>query len=389
MEDRALSSGLTRRDFTKTAAVGAVSIAALGAARGAEKAQEAAERSDKPAPKIALRDLGKTGLKVSELSLGAMEVTDAAVVEKAIDEGCTYVDTAASYQGGRNEKMVGTIMARRRKEVVLATKFSPGSKASIIKSVNNSLSSLETDVIDVVQVHGAMNAETVKDPVVKEAFDELKQQGKVRFLGITTHGNQIPVITACIEVGYVDTMLIGFGATDGNDLAAAIKKAREAGIGIVIMKSLKGVRNFKRTASALTPPQMAVRWVLDKPYVDTVNVGMTSFAELEEDLKAASVKLSALDRLNLRRFAAAAACTTCSMCGDCQECPQGVEPLEIMRAHMYAYSYGNFEKARREFLAMGGPAMLAKCAGCGLCETKCPRSLKIRDRFREVSSLLA
>ncbi len=391
MDEGALHQGISRRTFHKTAAAGAIGLTALGQiASGQDVPQEKSAADAKAAaPKIPPRELGKTGLKVSEISLGAMEVTDAAVVEKAIDDGCTYIDTAAAYQGGQNEVMVGTVMARRRKEVVLATKFSQGGLDETIASVNKSLKSLQTDVIDVIQVHNVRDAGPVKNPVYKEAFDRLKAEGKVRFFGYTTHANQVAVINACIETGYVDTMLVGFGATDPPEVGEALKRAREAGIGIVIMKSMKGVRKFRGVTSDLTPHQMAARWVLDQPYIDTLNIGMTSFAQVDENLKASSVKLSALDRLQLRRFAAAAACMTCSMCGQCQKCPQGVEPVEIMRAHMYAFSYGDVSKARREFLAMGGPAMLAACQDCGACEKNCPRGLKIRDRFREVAGLLA
>jgi len=393
MEEKAFLEGITRRDFSKAATAAAVGLTVAGGiSRAAEEGvkEKEAPKEEAKAPKIPLRDLGKTGLKVTEISLGTMEVTDAAVVEKAIDEGCNYIDTAASYQGGRNEEMVGTVMARRRKEVTLATKFSQSDdKEKIFRSVDRSLRRLQTDVIDVIQVHNVTDASPVKEAVYKEAFDELKGQGKVRFLGFTTHSGQEKVINACIAAGYVDVMLVGFGATDPPEVADAIKRAREAGIGIVIMKSLKGVDKFKGRTSGPTPYQLALRWVLDKPYIDTVAVGMTSFAQLEEDMKALHVKISALDKVQLQRFARACATTTCSLCGRCNKCAQGVKVGEIMRAHMYAHSYGNVKKARSEFLEMGGPAMLAACKNCGACEKSCPRKLQIRKRFREVSSLIA
>jgi len=392
MNQDAIGQGLSRRDFTKAAAAGAagltVGLSMSSPGAEAEKTTEAPKAETQGGAKIPSRDLGKTGLKVSEISLGAMDVRDAAVVSKAIDAGCTYIDTAAGYDEGQNEVMVGTIMAKRRKEVVLATKFAPSSKNEIFASVDRSLKSLQTDVIDVIQVHNMRDGQAVRNPEFKDAFDVMKKQGKVRFLGFTTHGNQVEVINACIELGYVDAMLIGLSASDPPAVADAVERARKAGIGTVIMKSMKGARTFKNTGSKLTPHQMAARWVLDKPYVDTVNIGMVSFAHVDEDVKASQLALSALDRINLERYAAAA-CTTCSMCGACAKCPNGVEPLEILRAHMYAFSYGNIEKAREEFLAMGGPAMLRACGDCGQCEEKCPRRIKVREQFRQVAGLLA
>jgi hypothetical protein len=396
MDGKSFVNSLTRRDFSKAAAAaGAAGLTiGMGLASAGEEAAKPAAAGETPkaaegAAKIPLRDLGKTGLKVSEISLGAMNVTDAAVVDKAIDDGCTYVDTAASYQRGENEKMVGTVMARRRNEVVLATKFSEDDKEGMFKSVNRSLERLQTDHIDTIQFHGASNANQVKAAWVKEGFDELKQQGKVRFLGFSTHENQADVLNACVETGYVDSVLVAYNAGSAAAVGDAVKNAREKGIAIVVMKSLEGAGHMKDVPAGATPHQMAIRWVLDKPCVDTVNVGMISFQQVDEDLKASQMKMSALDEFNFRRFAAAAMASQCGRCGACRGCPKGLAPVEILRAHMYAFSYGNREFAREEFVAMGGPQMVAECDNCGQCERNCPRNLNIRERFQEVARLLA
>jgi len=402
MRDSARGNEFTRRDFAKAAAIGAAGVgiglsnvsrkfaSAAEAKSEAEAKPEGQTKSGEAKPsKIPLRKFGKTGLEVTEISLGAMEVSDPAVVEKSIDDGCNYIDTAASYQKGRNETMIGEIMARRRKEVFLATKFSEDDKEGVFRSVDRSLQRLQTDHVDIIQYHGATKADEVKKPYVKEAFDELKKQGKVRFLGYTTHGGQIEVLNACIEVGYVDTVLVGYSFTCPEELTEAVKKARDAGIGIAVMKGIRGAKDIKETASGMTKYQQALRWLLDKPFVDTVPAGMTSLQHVDEDLKASQLKLTAFEKLNLKRVAIATASKHCSGCNNCDGCPRGVKPMEIMRAHMYAYTYGNVPKAREEFAAMGGPAMLAACTACGQCEKKCSRNLKIRERYREVASLMA
>lgn len=388
MEGRAPCQGLTRRDIGKAAVAGAAGFVLASRVLASEEAAGAPagaaavppEAGKPPAPKIPLRDLGKTGLKVSEISLGAMDVTDQAVVERAIDLGCTYIDTSASYQGGMNEQMLGRVMKTRRKEVVLATNLG---------DVDASLKRLQADYVDVILVHGAAKAADVKHPPFKEAFDKAKKAGKAGFFGFTTHHNQAEVLNACIETGYVDVVMLGYGAGAPQELTDVVKRAHDAGIGIVTMKSVQGAKGMKKAASALTGYQLAVRALLDRPFVDSVNVGMTSFAQLEENLKASQAKLTAADRVMLERFAAACAATQCGRCGACRKCPRGVVPSEILRAHMYAYEYGKVDKALREFDAMGGPAMLAACTACGRCEKNCPRRLNIRQRFAQVAKLMA
>jgi predicted aldo/keto reductase-like oxidoreductase len=139
----------------------------------------------------------------------------------------------------------------------------------------------------------------------------------------------------------------------------------------------------------MTSYQMAIRWLLDQPYVDTVNVGMDSFAEYEEDVNASSLKMTALGRLHMERFAAACAGSMCARCGAClKACAKGLQPSEFVRAHMYAVDYGKPALAREEFLAMDGPKRLAACGNCGACERACIRGLDIRKRMREVASLV-
>jgi uncharacterized protein len=394
--------GVSRRDFNVAAgAAGLVIALGLKKAQAGEAGDVKVESTGAArdvkvestgsypvSAKLPMRDLGKTGFKVSEISLGAMEVHDQAVIEKAIDDGCTYVDTAASYQGGRNEEMVGKVMATRRKEVILATKWNEETVEGYMKSLDRSLKRMQTDHIDTIQFHGAGSAGEVKSPVLKEAFDKAKQQGKVTYFGITTHGNQAEVIKACIEVGYVDSMLIGYN-TGLDDLSESVKKAREAGIATVIMKPVQKAGKLKTEGMNMTGFQMAIRWLLDKPFVDTVNVGMTSLAQVDEDLKASQLKMSALEKVQMQRFVVACAASTCARCGACKGCVRGVKPHELIRVHMYAYDYDNVQKAREAFAEIGGAKMLAACADCGACERVCPRKLNIRERFREVARIVS
>src|ERR1700756_963860 len=153
--------------------------------------------------------LGRTGLDVSRLVLGGYpfggvnrvnhwdpwslegQRTVIATVHRALDRGVNYIDTAPSYGDGNSETLIGEVMRTRRDECVLATKvgWQGLSKAQTIESVHASLKRLQTDHVDIIQLHGvAYSAEDYVNIVNSGPLDallELRQQGKVRFLGAT------------------------------------------------------------------------------------------------------------------------------------------------------------------------------------------------------------
>lgn len=145
--------------------------------------------------------LGTSELNISEIGLGCMSLgTDEAqaerIVHAALERGVNFLDTADLYDSGRNEEIVGKAIRGRRQDVVLATKVGnrriPGkegwvwdpSKAYIRSAVKESLRRLQTDYIDLYQLHGG----TLDDPIDEtiEAFEELKQEGVIRYYGISS-----------------------------------------------------------------------------------------------------------------------------------------------------------------------------------------------------------
>lgn len=147
------------------------------------------------------RTLGQSDLSISELSLGCMSLpTDVQeakyVVDAALDAGINYFDTADLYNGGVNEEIVGTLLKEKRKDVLIATKVGnrmnadgngwhwDASPAYIKEAVKQSLKRLNTDYIDVYQLHGG----TIEDdlPAVIDTFDELKKEGYIRQYGLSS-----------------------------------------------------------------------------------------------------------------------------------------------------------------------------------------------------------
>ena len=144
------------------------------------------EKPTKSPLKLDHRTLGKTGLKVTTVGFGCMITSDPSVITRAADLGVNYFDTARGYQHGNNERMVGAALAGKRKQIVLSTKSAAGDKASLLKDLDTSLAELKTDYVDIWYLHAKDNPTDIRDDMV-EAQQIAKQQGKIRFAGMSTH----------------------------------------------------------------------------------------------------------------------------------------------------------------------------------------------------------
>ncbi|MFQ5352865.1 MAG: aldo/keto reductase, partial [Candidatus Binatia bacterium] len=161
--------------------------------------------------------LGRTGWKVSDTALGTGRLRGEIgekITRLAIERGVNYIDTAPDYSGASSEKAVGrAIKSVPRERLFIATKFctpvghlGPGSSVEDYKAaVYQSLGRLDTDYVDLIHVHSCDEVERLMDPNMHEAFAQLKTEGKVRFLGFSSHTpNLLDVATRAIESGKFD-----------------------------------------------------------------------------------------------------------------------------------------------------------------------------------------
>jgi hypothetical protein len=153
-----------RRQFLQVGLVGTAS-AALGGSTLAEAAVRYAQAAPFVFPQPVYRTLGRTGLKISVVSFGAMLTPEPEVLKIAFDNGVNYVDTARKYMDGKNEEIVAKALKGRRDKVFVATKTLPGSRSKddIIRDVETSLRTLETDHVDVIQLHNLENKDRCFD----------------------------------------------------------------------------------------------------------------------------------------------------------------------------------------------------------------------------------
>ena len=140
--------------------------------------------------------LGRTGLEISDISFGSARLRRGGerVVRHALDRGVNYFDTAEDYTGGASENAMGRALAGRRQEVVLVTKTmarADRDRDSLMRSLDTSLRRLRTDYIDVYFSHAVNDVERLKNPEWHEFVARAKEQGKIRFAGMSGHGGRL------------------------------------------------------------------------------------------------------------------------------------------------------------------------------------------------------
>ena len=342
--------------------------------------------------------LGKTGLKVSDVSCGAISFFEPNVLRYAADMGVTYFDTAESYMNQRSETYVGQALSPIRDKVIIATKhgYSPRSdmtKQAIMARMEASLKRMKTDYVDVALCHGLSDPLLLDHPDLLEAYAQLKKDGKVRFTGFSTH-DAATTLPQALSRDFVQVVLVIYNHMEGKTIEPLLEQVRKKGIGVVAMKIFAGGKQgnlMSLVGREVSYPQAAIRWVLSNPNVDCCIPTLSSYSHVEEYVAASGQPLDRKDLEVLAEYRKQAGSLYCRVsCSAClSSCPNNVAINDILRYGMYFEDYG-MEKA-----AMGYYAQLEEsrrplsCAGCpGPCQSACPHGLEVRDRLLHARDLL-
>ncbi len=349
--------------------------------------------------------LGRTEWPVSDTVLGAgrLRGDDAwKIVKTAFERGVNYVDTAPDYSTAGSELAVGrALLEIPRDQIFLATKFCTtighlpeGTSVARYKEVvNDSLARLGTDYVDLVHVHSCDETGRLMDPNVHEAFDRLKEEGKVRFLGVSTHTPRlVDVATRAIESGRFDVMMLAYHHGIWPTLPAIIDRAHdEQDMGIVAMKTLKGAKhkNLEDFHDANSYAQAALRWVHENPKVSCAVISFFEQQHIDEYLAASGGRLASKDREVLRRYDNAIVGSYCAPhCGAClSSCPEGVPIHDVLRHRMYFEDYHAERDAMELYAKL--PVNASACIGCSApCLGSCPLGIAIPERTQGAHALL-
>lgn len=377
-----------RRTFLKVGSLGAAAVVGATVVRAEESALAATS-----APTVVYRTLGRTGLKVSVVGFGTLRTSEPSVIQAAFDRGVNYVDTARSYLQGRSESVVGQALKGYRDKVLVATKVRMATpKADILASVEQSLQALQTDRIDVLQLHKPPKTEALHQDA-KEALTQLRKDGKVRFFGVTTHSDEVGVIDTVLSDPdkFYDMVLVTYNFKSAPELTDAIARAAKAGLGIVAMKTQAKSGYDTKELGDISPHQAALKWVLQNPNVHTAVPGMADLAQVEENTEVMrSLALTRVDRQILERYGKAIESSYCRRCGAClATCPQGVNLVAVGRCLMYADGYGDLQLARMTHAEIAPAASTSVCRGCEACTAKCIYGLDLATRMNRARTLFA
>lgn len=354
------------------------------------------DKTSTPAVKLDYRTLGNTGLKVTTVGFGCMITSDPSVITRAVDLGINYFDTARGYQHGNNERMVGAALAGKRKQIVLSTKSPAGDKASLLKDIDTSLAELKTDYVDIWYLHAKSAPEEIHDDMI-EAQQIARQQGKIRFAGISTHGGQQKLAPWMVQKGAFDVLLASYNFSMDASMDQAIQTAAKAGIGVVAMKVMAGgFRSLKPTDPTYDKLHRdgallaALKWVINKPGVSTTIPSMTDMDQLDENLKAMGNAFSASDEKLLARQLDHIRPFYCRMCGKCEgTCQKGLQVADTLRVLTYADGYGQFALARERFQELPAHHAAVRCGDCAECTVQCPFGVRVSDRMARAQELFA
>jgi predicted aldo/keto reductase-like oxidoreductase len=357
------------------------------------------------------RPFGNTGVMVSALGFGAMrlpteEETAVHLVQKAIDLGVNYVDTAPGYLKGQSEVFVGKAIKNIRNKVYLSTK-NPIENASADdwwKRMEASLERLDTDYIDFYHMWG-INWEVYSDRIVAEngplkAARRAQEEGIIKHLCFSFH--DIPEnMIKLIDTGEFETVLCQYNLLDrANEEAMA--HARERGLGVAVMGPVGGGRLSTPSQAigglignnSVGTPEVALRFVLANPNVSVALSGMSTDEMIEQNVRIASMTqpLGADEKesieASLLRFAELSK-LYCTGCNYCMPCPMGVKiprVFELMNLHRVWGLTDTAKSGYQKLVKKGGS--VDPCVLCGNCESKCPQEIKIIEQLQECAALL-
>ncbi len=400
---------INRRQFLTTSASCLLASGLAGLAPATALAQTTAEKKTSGG-KLITRTLGRTGMELPIVSMGAGAASAPSVVKAAYEAGVRHFDTAANYAYGRNEQMVGTVVAKLgvRKQVNIGTKvmvpqqrngLDPETlKKRTMELLDGSLKRLKTDYVDILYVHSVSSADELAQPGLTEAFVAAKESGKARAIAVSTHSNMAAVINATTADGRWDAILtaVNFTMADDSEMMMSVENAAKAGIGMIAMKVMAGGSNWpnpesRQNYSQATVNRAALKWVLHNEHIHTSIPGFGNFDHLNEDFAIASnLAYTEEEKSLLADNEGKLGMGFCRQCRGClASCPHNVEVPTLMRTHMYAKQYSDFYLARQTFREIPRAQSLAVCQDCSKCVATCAHTVDIPGRIAELGTIFA
>ena len=409
---------IDRRNFLKVMGAAGLAPAFAGATNNEPNAPQ--KTQEPKFPQVPKRKLGKTGVEVSCLSLGANRLDNQTILRAAFQWGANYWDTANSYVGGNSEIEIGKFLSKNpdaRKKLFIVTKASRArSVADVEERLTSSLKKMNTEYIDLYYgVHGLNDPARLTDEL-RKWVENAKKRKLIRFFGFSTHKNMARCLAVAAKLGWIDVIMTtyNFRLMQDPQLQEAVKACHKAGIGLIAMKTIAFSLQERRQMEAggqidteqdkklvghflqrgFTEQQAKIKAVLEDERISSACVGMNNVATLTSNVAAVldKTKLTQADKNILKQYAKATCTGYCAGCADiCNSALPDVPYVsDIMRYLMYYNSYGDRQHARELFAQIPGEVR-RKLLGIdySVAETRCPQRIPIGKLVAEAVSKLA
>lgn len=331
--------------------------------------------------------LGRTGIITDKNGFGALPIqrisfeAAAHLLQKALDGGITFFDTARSYSD--SEEKIGRALKTRRKDFFLATKTPSKTAEGFWRDLETSLRLLQTDYVDILQFHNPSFCPKPGDGTgLYEAMLEAKAQGKIRFIGLTNH--RLPVAQEAVESGLYDTLQFPLSYLASEADKALVRLCAQKNVGFIAMKALSGglITNARAAYAFLAQYENALPiW------------GVQRESELDEFLRfiaappALTPDIEALIEADRKELAG----NFCRGCGYCEPCPAQIDiktsarmSLLLRRAPAEGYLTPAWQEKMRR---------IEDCLHCNRCTQHCPYGLDtpelLRQNYEDYKTFLA
>ena len=327
--------------------------------------------------------LGKTGLKISRLGFGGIPIqrinaeSTKSLMTQLMTEGVNYIDTARAYTV--SEEYLGYALKGIRQHFILATKSMARTADAMAQDIDLSLAKLQTDYIDLYQIHNpnAKDFEAVQAPGgALEALRAARKAGKIGHIGITLHA--VELFEKAVELPWVETIMFPYNIVEsqGEELIA---KCAEKNIGFICMKPLAG--------GAIDDATTALRFIASNPNVSVVIPGMAEEKEIRQNIAAVSdtAPLTDAEQAKIKEIRDFLGTNFCRRCNYCAPCAAGINIPAIFLFEGYYSRYNLKEWAVQRYRGVEKKA--SDCIECGVCETRCPYNLPIRQMMKNAKEV--
>lgn len=394
---------LDRRQFLKSAALSAASI---GISHQAilKRAEAATEKTDY-SQKIPHRPLGKTGASVPILQIGTAQTLDQEydkLLHLLFREGVYYLDTALSYGWGSSQKAIANFASQigGRHKLWITSKSSAWSLDGFVEDIDKCLADLKTDYLDLYLSHSVNSADAINRDLI-QVGEKLKKTGKTRFFGFSSHGgNVVELLNKAVKTGGIDAILFSynFRRYGHRELSLAMDNCKEAGIGLIAMKTMgsvprdaEAVLNFKSRNFTLGQAKLKSVWADDR--IDSVVVEMDSTKVARENIAAAKSgeQLTANEIHQLNRLAAMTAQYSCQGCSHLCEKAVGdsARIADSLRYLMYHECYGKSDIAREFYHQIPRDRRTLTDQETTIAQSICPQGIDIKSRLELAQKILS